>query len=107
MSSKKSSAESGQESDEQTDDVPAYNQGVANTNIGSVAGAFGVVDRPELLDAPTFDVRATHYTDEESRVAVDVSIGDMKINAALSPSQARALSAQLEEAATFAEVGDQ
>jgi hypothetical protein len=109
MTAHEPTGDSRQESDEEIDDLAAVNEGVANTNIGSVASTFGTVERPHVVDAPTFDVGAVHYADapNECVVELEIDVDDLRIGATLSPVQARALARQLGEAARFADEGEE
>lgn len=100
-------ADLGSRDQEQTDDPDPVREGVANTNIGTVASRFGIVERPEVFEEPTFSLGAVHYDDDsdDSVVEVDIDVGDMRIGATLSPEQARALSRQLSDAAKYADEG--
>lgn len=106
MSSDPTSADSGQEPDEQPDDLAPVREGVANAHIGSVASTFGTVERPHVVEPPTFDVSAVHYDDDDSVVEVTIDVDGLRIDATLSPDQARALARQLGEGAKFADEGD-
>ena len=106
MDSDPTSGDAGQETDEQTTKTRTDGYGVETTSVGKVAGASGLVERPDLLDTPMFDVGATHYDDEPGVVELEVELADLQMEVSLSSTQARALAIQIGEAAKFADEGE-
>lgn len=107
MSSKKPSAESGQESDGQFDSV--QREGAHRADFEGASSFFATVDRPELVDdGVTVDVSATHYEDDhdDSVVTLTAAVVDERVSLTLSPPEARSLARQLGEAAKFADEGE-